>query len=79
MNLTLEQGRSVRRPPAEEEGAAETKCDELTITPFPHPPVPLGGSRRERNGMEVEPMEEGRCGGEGVLGPGFISHYPALV
>ncbi|GAB0176110.1 zinc finger and BTB domain-containing protein 5 [Grus japonensis] len=32
----------------EEEGAAETTCDELTPTPIPRPPVPLWG-RRERN------------------------------
>jgi len=32
----LEQGKSVRSPPPEEEGVAETTCDELTITPFPH-------------------------------------------
>jgi len=42
---------------------AETTCDELTITPFPCPPVPLGG-RRERNGREVEPGKGGV--GEGV-------------
>ncbi|GAB0186526.1 zinc finger and BTB domain-containing protein 5 [Grus japonensis] len=29
----------------EEEGAAETTCDELTAIPIPHPPVPLKGSR----------------------------------
>ena len=38
---TLEQGKSVRSPPPEEEGAAETTGDELTTTPIPHPPVPL--------------------------------------
>ncbi|KAK4807108.1 hypothetical protein QYF61_018449 [Mycteria americana] len=27
-------------PPPEEEGAAETMCDELTTTPIPHPPAP---------------------------------------
>ena len=27
---TLEQGKSVRSPPPEEEGVAETTCDELT-------------------------------------------------
>jgi len=32
----LEQGKSVRSPPPEEEGAAETTCDELTTTPLPH-------------------------------------------
>jgi len=41
----LEQGNSVRSPPPEEEGAAETTCDELTITPIPCPSVPLRGRR----------------------------------
>ncbi|GAB0183375.1 hypothetical protein GRJ2_000802800 [Grus japonensis] len=45
---TLEQGKSVRSPPPEEEGVAETPCDELTTAPIPCPPVPLWG-RRERN------------------------------
>jgi len=27
------------------EGAAEMTCDELTVTPIPHPPAPLGGRR----------------------------------
>jgi len=52
----------VRSPPSEEEGAAETTCDELTITPTPHPPALLGG-RRERNGSEVEPGKKGGVGG----------------
>ena len=55
----LEQGQNVRSPPPEEEGTAETMCDELTATPIPHPPVPLGG-RRERNGSEAEPEKKGR-------------------
>jgi len=46
--FTLEQGKSVRSPPPEGEGAAETRCDELTVSPIPHPPAPLGGGRRER-------------------------------
>jgi len=54
----LEQGKSVRSPPLEEEGAAETMCDELTVTPIPHPPAPLGG-RRQRNGIEAEPGKKG--------------------
>ena len=29
----------------EEEGVAETTCDELTETPIPRPPVPLAGRR----------------------------------
>jgi len=67
----------VRSPPPEEEGAAETTCDELTVTPIPHPPVPLGG-RRKRNRSEAEPGKKGGVG-EGVLRSGFISHYPALI
>jgi len=48
----------VRSPPPEEEGAAETTCDELTVTPIARPPVLLGG-RRERNGSEAEPRKKG--------------------
>jgi len=46
-DLTLEQGKSVRSLPPEEEGAGETMCDELTTTPIPRPPVLLreGGRR----------------------------------
>ena len=33
----LEQGQSVRSPPPEEEGAAETRHDGLTAAPIPHP------------------------------------------
>jgi len=47
-DLTLEQGQSVRSPPPEEEGVAETTCDELTATPIPRPPVPLGGEEVEK-------------------------------
>ncbi|CAM9967432.1 unnamed protein product, partial [Bubo scandiacus] len=39
---TLEQGKSVRSPSPEEEGATETMCDELTTTPIPHTPAQLG-------------------------------------
>jgi len=46
-DLTLEQGQSVRSLPPEEGGAAETTCDELTITPIPHPPVPFSGGEEE--------------------------------
>jgi len=60
--FTLEQRKSVRSPPPEEEGAAETTCDELTVTPIPCSPVPLGG-RRERNGSEAEPGKKGGVGG----------------
>jgi len=58
----LEQGQSVRSPPPKGQGVAETACDELTLTPIPRPPAPLGG-RRERNGSEVEPRKKGGVGG----------------
>jgi len=44
-NFMLKQGKSVRSPPPEEEGAAETMCDELTAASIPSPPVPLGEKR----------------------------------
>jgi len=60
--FTLEQRQSARSPPPEEEGAAETTCDGLTIPPIPRPPVLLRG-RRERSGSEVEPRKKGGVGG----------------
>jgi len=56
--FTLKQGQSVRSLPPEEKGAAETACDELTVTPIPCPPAPLGW-RRERNRSEAEPGKRG--------------------
>jgi len=47
----------------EEEGVAETTCDELTVTPIPHPPVPLR-EERWRNMIEVEPRKKGGLGGK---------------
>ena len=43
----LEQGKSVMSPAPEEDEVAEITCDELTVNPIPHPPVPLvgGGGR----------------------------------
>jgi len=73
-DLTLEQGKSVRSPPPEKEGAAETTGDELTTAPIPHPAAPLGG-RRERNGSEAEPGKKGGVGGR----PGFICPCPTLT
>ena len=63
----LEQGKSVRSPPPEEEGAAETTCDELTATPVPRPPAPLGeGEEVENSGVKLSPgRREGW--GEGVF------------
>ncbi|PKU42348.1 suppression of tumorigenicity 5 protein isoform x4 [Limosa lapponica baueri] len=46
-NPTLEYGKSVRSPPPEEEGAAETTGDELTTTPIARPTAPLR-VRKER-------------------------------
>jgi len=37
----LEQWQNVRSPPPEEDGVAETTCDELTTAPIPQPPAPL--------------------------------------
>jgi len=58
----LEQEKSVRSLPPEEEEAAETTCDELTVTRIPRPPALLGW-RRERNRSEVEPGKKGGVGG----------------
>jgi len=79
-DLTLEQGQSVRSPPPEEEGAAETTCDQLTKAPIPHPPAPpvVGGGGRE-TGVK---LSLGRREGwrEGLfLRFRFISHYPLLI
>jgi len=73
----------VRSPPPEEEGAAETTCDKLTITPIPCPSVPLrgregGGGGGRETGVKLRPgRREGW--GEGVLRSCFISHYPTLI
>jgi len=57
----LEQGKSVSSLPPEGQGAAETTCDELTVTPIPRPPVLLEGWR-ERKGSEAEPGKKGGVG-----------------
>jgi len=54
-DLTLEQGKSMRNPPPEEEGAAETRCDELTSTPVLRPPVPFRGGRQRKMGLKLSP------------------------
>jgi len=41
----LEQGKSVRSPLPEEEGVAQTTCDELTTTPIARTLAPLRGRR----------------------------------
>ena len=70
----LEQGNDERSPPPEDEEAAETTCDELTVTP--HPPVPLKGGKVEA-GSEVKPRKMGGVGGS-VLRVDFISHSSTL-
>ena len=76
--MVLEQEQSVRSPAPEEEGAAETMCDELTVTPIPRPPALLGGGGgRETRVKLSQGRREGW--GEGVLRFGFISHYPTLI
>ena len=77
---TLEQGKSVRSPPSEEEGAAEIMCDELTATPIPHPPVPLGGGGRGI-GSKAEPGKKGGVGGRCVFKIWFYfsSSYSDLI
>jgi len=47
----------------EEEGAAETKCDELTTTPIPHPPALLRGEEAENIGRKGKPEKKGGVGG----------------
>ena len=59
----LEQGNDERSPPSEDEEAAETTCDELSVTPILPPPVPLRGAEVEA-GSEVEP---GKMGGVGEV------------
>jgi len=52
-DLTVEQGKSVRCPPPEDEGAAEATCDELTTRPIPCPSVPLWGEEAEKSGVKL--------------------------
>jgi len=76
----LEQGQSVRSPPPQEEGVAETTCDELTVTPIPHPPVLLAGGGHRETGLKLSPgRREGW--GEGVLRLSFhfLLSYSDLI
>ena len=66
---TLEQAMSVRSPSPENEGTAQTMCDELTEGPFPYPPALLRG-RRQRKEYESEVKlgkKEFGERGEGIL------------
>ena len=48
----------MRSPPPEEEGAAETRCDELTVTPIPVPLHRSGGGGR-KSGVKLSPGRRG--------------------
>jgi len=39
----------------EEERAAETTCDELTMAPIPRPPVPFRWRRQRKSGVKLSP------------------------
>jgi len=56
----MKQGKIERSPLPEEQGAAETTCDELTASPIPL--CHSGGEGREIK-SEVEPMKKGGVGG----------------
>jgi len=46
----------VRSTPPDDEGVAETTCDELTVTPLPCPPALLGGGEGGREtGVKLRP------------------------
>ena len=55
---TLEQGKSVRSPPPEEEGVAEKMWDRLTATPIPAPLHCWWGGGRGI-GSKAEPGKKG--------------------
>lgn len=61
---TLEQGKCVGSPLPEEEGSADTMCNELTMTRITHLPALLCRGTKEI-GSKVKPEEGGL--GEGIL------------
>ena len=52
----------MRSPPPEEEGAAETTCDELTITPISPSSYAVQGEKVEKTWSEVKPRKRGGVG-----------------
>ena len=50
----------------EQEGVAETTCDELTATPIPRPPAPLGEKEVENSGVKLS-LGRREGWGEGVF------------
>lgn len=77
MGAVLEQGKSVRIPPSEEKGAAETMCDGLTTNPIFRPPALLRRGGREFR-SEVKPGKKGEVGGKGFSFY-FSLPYSALI
>lgn len=69
----------MRSPSLEEEGAAETTCDELTMTHIPHPPVLLQEGKEVKNSGVKLSLGRREGGGEGVLKSGVISHHLPLI
>ena len=60
----LEPGKSVRSPPPEEEGVAETTWEELTQTPHsPSPCAARQGEEVEKTRSKVKPGKKGGVGG----------------
>jgi len=55
-------GKSVRCPPREEEGEAETTCDDLTAPPILCHPCATRVEELEKIGSEVEPRKYGGIG-----------------
>ena len=69
----------MRSPPPEEGGAAETMCDELTVTRIPHACTARSeGEGGRETGLKLS-LGRREGWGEGVLRSGFISHYTALM
>ena len=63
-DLTLEQSKSVRSLPSEEEAATETTCDEPATSPIP---VPLCHSERGRGRETGLKLSPGRREGTGKV------------
>jgi len=56
----LEQGKSVRSPPPEGQGAAETTCDELTAVPIS---LRRSGEEERETGVKLSPGRREGLGG----------------
>lgn len=74
----LEERKNVRSPPPEEKGAAETTCDESTLTPPFLSPCTAGKKVEVGNSRISSPGRTERWG-KVFLKFGFTSHYPDLI